>query len=130
MSLVPSERHFVLSRIQQTECPAFFHQVPEPSRAKLVVLGFGKWSVVPIGEPKAYLHDRIGRAADDASEAWGGMAQHGSSYKGSLSGSDVTASHSRSFDQRCRPAVLRTAIATALRLPTTTTSRLPRVIPM
>ena len=40
------------------------------------------------------------------------------------------ASHSRSFDQRFRPETLRTAIATAFLLPTSTTSRLPRVMPV
>ena len=41
-----------------------------------------------------------------------------------------TVSHSRSFDHRRRPETLRTAIATAFRLPTSTTSLLPRVIPV
>ena len=42
----------------------------------------------------------------------------------------VKANHSRSFDHRRRPDTLRTAIATALRVPTSTTSRLPRVMPV
>ena len=42
----------------------------------------------------------------------------------------VAASHSRSFDHRRQPETLRTAMATALRLPTSTTSRLPRVMPV
>jgi hypothetical protein len=38
--------------------------------------------------------------------------------------------HSLSFDHRRRPKTLRTAIAMALRWPTSTTSRLPRVTPV
>ena len=38
------------------------------------------------------------------------------------------ASHSSSFDQRQRPEALRTAMATAFFWPTSTTSRLPRVV--
>ena len=38
------------------------------------------------------------------------------------------ASHSSSFDQRRRPEALRTAMATAFFWPTSTTSRLPRVL--
>lgn len=41
-----------------------------------------------------------------------------------------TDNHSRNFDQRSRPAALRTAIAIALRLPTSTTKRFPRVMPV
>jgi hypothetical protein len=40
------------------------------------------------------------------------------------------ASHSRSFDQRERPEALRTAMAMALRCPVSTTSFLPRVMPV
>ena len=40
------------------------------------------------------------------------------------------ASHSRSFDHRRRPEMLRTAIATAFFWPTSTTSFLPRVTPV
>jgi hypothetical protein len=39
-------------------------------------------------------------------------------------------SHSCSFDHRCRPEMLRTAIATAFFWPTSTTSFLPRVTPV
>ena len=39
-------------------------------------------------------------------------------------------SHSSSLDQRRRPETLRTAMATAFFWPTSTTSRLPRVIPV
>jgi hypothetical protein len=39
-------------------------------------------------------------------------------------------SHSPNFDQRRRPEVLRTAMATAFFCPTSTTSRLPRVTPV
>jgi hypothetical protein len=39
-------------------------------------------------------------------------------------------SHSPSFDQRCRPEMLRTAMASAFFCPTKMTSRLPRVIPV
>jgi hypothetical protein len=39
-------------------------------------------------------------------------------------------SHSPSFDQRRRPETLRTAIAMAFFCPTSTTSRLPRVMPV
>ena len=39
-------------------------------------------------------------------------------------------SHSSSFDQRRRPEMFFTAMATALRWPTSTTSRLPRVMPV
>src|SRR5882724_10611968 len=41
-----------------------------------------------------------------------------------------SASHSRSFDHRRRPEMLRTAIATAFFWPTSTTSFLPRVTPV
>ena len=40
------------------------------------------------------------------------------------------ANHSSSFDQRRLPETFFTAMATALRCPTSTTSRLPRVIPV
>jgi hypothetical protein len=39
-------------------------------------------------------------------------------------------SHSPSFDHRRRPETLRTAMATAIFCPTSTTSRLPRVTPV
>ena len=39
-------------------------------------------------------------------------------------------SHSLNFDQRRRPETLRTAMATAFFLPTSTTSSLPRVTPV
>ena len=39
-------------------------------------------------------------------------------------------SHSCSFDQRHRPEMLRTVVATAFFCPTNTTSRLPRVTPV
>lgn len=39
-------------------------------------------------------------------------------------------SHSSSFDQRRRPETLRTAMATAFFWPTSTTRRLPRVMPV
>ena len=57
-----------------------------------------------------------------------------SSAARTIHGPDATAGagfiHSRSFDQRLRPDAALTAIAIALRWPTRTTRRLPRVTPV